>query len=141
MCSINYEKKQYFFIYLKKAGTFIRENLEKYYWFKYYQIRRPYHDELCKTSLYIDDVIKNYVKHLYIDDVIKKYHSGDRIYGIIKFFKNKPHSRNIGIYEYSINSDYINKITNMNEKNGKNIINFVLLAIHMKDLFLAIITL
>jgi hypothetical protein len=102
MCSINHEKKAIFFHIPKTAGTFIRENLEKYYGFKYYQIKRPDHDEICNTNEYIE-----YIK--------KFYHSGNKIYGIIKFFKNAPHNKKIGIYEYIINSEYINKITNMDE--------------------------
>jgi hypothetical protein len=111
MCSINHEKKAIFYHIPKTAGTYIRENLEKYYGFKYYQIKRPDHDILCETSGYIDNIKKN-------------YHSGNKIYGILNYIKNDPYFRKIGIYQYSINSDYINKITGMDEDKWKNYFKF-----------------
>ena len=36
MCSINHEKKAIFFHVPKTGGTYIRENLEKYYGFTFY---------------------------------------------------------------------------------------------------------
>lgn len=111
MCSINHEKKAIFFHIPKTAGTFIRENLEKYYGFTYYQIKRPDHDKICKTFDYLENIQKN-------------YHSKYKIYGILKYFENKPHNRNFGIYEYAKDSEYINNIINMDNDKWKNYYKF-----------------
>jgi hypothetical protein len=101
MCSINHEKKAIFFHIPKTAGTFIRENLEKYYGFKYYQIRRDDHDDYCD------------INESYYNNIIENYHTPEKIYGIIEYFKKKPHNKKYGLYLYLKNSDYINKITGM----------------------------
>jgi hypothetical protein len=104
MCSINHEKKAIFIHIPKTAGTFIYNNLEKYYGFTYYQIKRPDHNIFCDINN--NTIIKN----------IKNYHSGNKIYGILEYFKNTPHNNKYGIFQYSNNSDYINNITGMTEE-------------------------
>jgi len=103
MCSINHDKKAIFIHVPKTGGTFCSENLEKYYGFKYYQIKRPDHEEITNASLYIKK--------------IKKYHhSGKRIYGILEYLKDAPHNRNIGIYEYASTCNYINEKIDMTDE-------------------------
>ena len=100
MCSINHDKKAIFFHIPKTAGTFIREKLYQHYGFDFYKIKRPDHDTITQS-------------HLYIENVKKNYHSGNKIYSILQYFKNNPQSRNIGNYEYMTTSDYINEKTGM----------------------------
>jgi len=106
MCSINHEKNAIFFHIPKTGGIFIRENLEKYYGFKYYQIKRPDHEEICQSNILTKQITK-------------QYHSGNRIFGFLEYFKDQPHSNNIGIYEYASTSDFLNKITGMDEQKWK----------------------
>ena len=106
MCSINHEKEAIFFHIPKTAGTFIRENLEQYYGFTFYKIKRPDHDSITKS-------------HLYIEHLKKNYHSGNRIFSILQYFENTPQSRNIGNYEYMTTSEYINEKTGMTDEKWK----------------------
>jgi len=103
MCSINHDKKTIFFHVPKTGGTFIRENLEKYYNFNFYKIKRPDHEEITNRFLYIEKIKKH-------------YHSGNKIFGILEYFKNSPQSRNMGNYEYMTTSDYINEKIDMTDE-------------------------
>ena len=51
MCSINHDLKCIFIHIPKTAGTFIRDNLEKYHNFKFYIIKRPDHELICKKNI------------------------------------------------------------------------------------------
>jgi len=111
MCSINHAKKAIFIHVPKTAGTFCKDNLEKYYGFKYYQIRRPDHDEIVNTKSYINKIIENYTE-------------GNKIYYLLEYFKHTPHNRNVGIYEYASTSDYLNAKVNMDDAKWKSYYKF-----------------
>jgi hypothetical protein len=85
MCSINHDKKAIFIHIPKTGGTYIRENLEKYYGFKFHLIKRPDHDKFCNTHLY---------------NKIDKYKN---------FIANREH----GILKYAKTSNYINRMIYM----------------------------
>ena len=85
MCSINHELESIFIHIPKTAGTFIRENLNKYHKFNYYALKRPDHDLIYKPN------INNY-----------KY-------------KEFIGCKDVGIYLYTKTSNYINRITGMNK--------------------------
>jgi hypothetical protein len=85
MCSINHDKKAIFIHIPKTGGTYIRENLEKYYGFKFYVIKRPDHNKFCNIHLYNkSDKYKN-------------------------FIANREH----GILKYAKTSNYINRMIYM----------------------------
>jgi hypothetical protein len=111
MCSINHEKKAIFIHVPKTAGTFCSENLEKFYGFKYYQFRRPDHDEIVNTKSYINNIIENYKE-------------GNKIYYLLAYFKHTPHNRKMGVYEYASTSDYLNKKVDMNDEKWKSYYKF-----------------
>ena len=104
MCSINHDKKCIFIHVPKTGGTYIRENLEKYYGFKTYHTKRDDHNEVCD------------IDNLYYENIKKNYHTPNRINGILYFFKDNAHNKKKGIYEYLENSEYINKKTDMTNK-------------------------
>jgi hypothetical protein len=93
MCSINHDKKAIFIHIPKTGGTFIRENLEKYYGFKFYVIKRADHDVFCNISKL--DKERNQV------------------------FKDFVANRNHGILKYAKTSNYINRMINMNREKWK----------------------
>jgi hypothetical protein len=87
MCSINHDKKAIFIHIPKTGGTYIRENLEKYYGFKFHVIKRPDHNKFCNTHLY---------------NKSDKYK---------EFVANREH----GILKYAKTSNYINRMINMDK--------------------------
>ena len=87
MCSINHDKKAIFIHIPKTGGTYIRENLEKYYGFTFHVIKRPDHNTFCNTHLY---------------NKSDKYK---------EFVANREH----GILKYAKTSNYINRMINMNK--------------------------
>lgn len=90
MCSINHNLEAIFIHVPKTAGTFVRENLEKYHGFKFYSFKRPDHDLISKPNPY---------NHRY---------------------KQFAGSKDLGIYQYAKTSNYINRIINMNETKWDN---------------------
>jgi hypothetical protein len=88
MCSINHDKKAIFIHIPKTGGTFIRENLEKYYGFKFYILKRADHDKFCK----VNEFNKN--------NNFKQFVS-NRVHGVLKYAKT---------------SNYINRMINMNKE-------------------------
>jgi len=88
MCSINHDKKAIFIHIPKTGGTFIRENLSKYYGFNFYILKRPDHDTFCNTNLY----------------------NGNKEYP--DFVANREH----GILKYAKTSNFINRMINMNKE-------------------------
>jgi hypothetical protein len=92
MCSINHDKKAIFIHIPKTGGTYIRENLSKYYGFNFYVIKRPDHDLFCNTHKYNKSTE-------YTD-----------------FVANREH----GILKYAKTSNYINRMTNMNKDKWNN---------------------
>jgi hypothetical protein len=88
MCSINHDKKSIFIHNPKTGGTYIRENLEKYYGFKFHVIKRPDHDKYCNSYKY----------------------NGSKEFS--KFVANREH----GILKYAKTSNYINRMINMNNE-------------------------
>jgi len=93
MCSINHDKKVIFIHIPKTGGTFIRENLEKYYGFKFYVIKRADHDIFCNITKL--DKERN-----------KEFND---------FVANRKH----GILKYAKTSNYINRMINMNNEKWK----------------------
>jgi len=88
MCSINHDKKSIFIHNPKTGGTYIRENLEKYYGFKFHVIKRPDHEKYCNSHKY----------------------NGSKEFP--KFVANREH----GILKYAKTSNYINRMINMNKE-------------------------
>lgn len=99
MCSINHDKKAIFIHIPKTGGTYVRENLEKYYGFKFYVIKRPDHDKFCNSYKYNGS--KNFPK----------------------FVANREH----GILKYAKTSNYINRMIKMdnNKYNSYTIFCFI----------------
>jgi len=94
MCSINHDKKAIFIHIPKTGGTFIRENLEKYYGFKFYVMKRADHDVFCNICQLDKERNKNFPKFI-----------ANRVHGIIKYAKT---------------SNYINRMINMDKDKWKN---------------------
>lgn len=77
MCSINHEKKAVFIHIPKSAGTYIHKNLEKYYGFKHYFIKRPDHIKFCLGM-----------------DKSSKSHE-NKIHGTLMYYKTSSYLNNI----------------------------------------------
>lgn len=100
MASINFEKKIIYIHVPKTGGTYIQNNLLKYYNFKNYWYKRNDHDLICKNSPSKKYLVENHY--------LKK-----KIYHIFELFKNSPHNRDFGLYNYFSTSKEIVEQTNV----------------------------
>jgi hypothetical protein len=98
MCSINHEKKAIFLHIGKTAGMYIRENLEKYYGFELFLLKRTDHVEFVE----FDELEKNLNENKLLTFCCKK--------GIIDYYKT---------------SEFINDIMEMNESKWNEYFKFV----------------
>ena len=89
MCSINHNKKAIFIHINKTGGSYIATNLQKYYGFTNYYLKRPDHNQFCYKSN------KN------PNPKYKQRSYENKIHGVLHYYRTSPHlNRRMNMDQY-----------------------------------------